>query len=435
MNISRRTLFRGAVGLSGAAMLTGCSGFTGGGGGSDSGGGDTLSMVSWGQDSEQSAFKKLVQKYQERSGVTVDLRFVPFAEMFTTIDAQLQDGSAPDIFRVDYTSLASYSSADQLLDLSDQLDDDLKNDLIPAFVEAVSLDGRPYGAPHQTDTTATVYRPDLLRQAGITSVPDTLENAWTWEEFNEVLTKLKGSLGGDVAPYSYQWQKAGAYRWLNWLFQANGRLLSDDLKSAAIDSDAGRRALTTTKAFFENKLVPSNSSPKSGVYSSDAFVGGKTAMAALGNFTIPELNTAVGSRFEWQATYHPQDVRAASDLGGNALVINKATDKADQAGEFLRFMMEAENQKAFCEETIELPTRRSVAEGELNLSVRPDLAPVFTAQATTLEPEDVAQVTIPGFSQINTELQEQLEQCFVGGRSVDEALKGIADRVNQIVSA
>ncbi|MBD2763794.1 sugar ABC transporter substrate-binding protein [Kocuria sp. cx-455] len=435
MNISRRTLFRGAVGLSGAAMLTGCSGFTGGGGGSDSGGGDTLSMVSWGQDSEQSAFKKLVQKYQESSGVTVDLRFVPFAEMFTTIDAQLQDGSAPDIFRVDYTSLASYSSADQLLDLSDQMDDDLKNDLIPAFMEAVSLDGRPYGVPHQTDTTATVYRPDLLRQAGITSVPDSLENAWTWEEFNEVLTKLKGSLSVDVAPYSYQWQKAGAYRWLNWLFQANGRLLSDDLKSAAIDSDAGRRALTTTKALFENKVVPSNSSPKSGVYSSDAFVGGKTAMAALGNFTIPELNTAVGSRFEWQATYHPQDVRAASDLGGNALVINKATDKADQAGEFLRFMMEAENQKAFCEETIELPTRRSVAEGKLNLSVRPDLAPVFTAQATTLKPEDVAQVTIPGFSQINTELQEQLEQCFVGGRSVDDALKGIADRVNQIVSA
>lgn len=416
-------------------MLTSCAGFTGGGENSDSGSGDTLSMVAWGQDAEQSAFKKLVQKFKERSGITVDLRFVPYAEMFKTIDAQLQDGSAPDIFRVDYTSLASYSSADQLLGLGDQLDDDLTNDVIPAFMEAVSLDGTPYGVPHQTDTTATVYRPHLLERAGITSVPTKLEDAWTWEEFQSVLEKLKGSLSGDVAPYSYPWQKAGAYRWLNWLFQADGRLLDQDLKKAAIDSDAGHRALEATKKLFTDGLVPSNTSPKSGVYSSDAFIGGKTAMAALGNFVIPEINTAIGSRFTWKATYHPQDVRAASDLGGNALVINKATDKADKAGEFLRFMMEAENQKAFCEETIELPTRRSLAEGKLELSVRPDLAPVFTEQATTLKPEDVAQVTVPGFSRINTELQEQLERCFVGGRSVDDTLKGITDRVNQIVPA
>jgi multiple sugar transport system substrate-binding protein len=415
-------------------MLSGCAGFTGGGG-SGGGGGDGLSMVTWGQDAEQAAFRRLAQAFQERSGVTVDIRFVPYAEMFTTIDAQLQDGSAPDIFRVDYTSLGSYSSTDQLLDLSDHLDEELTGDLIPAFAEAVAFEGRPYGVPHQTDTTATIYRTDLLREAGITSVPDRLEDAWTWEEFDDVLARLQNSLPGDVAPYSYMWQQAGAFRWLNWVFQADGRLLNDDLTGAAIDSPAGRRALEVTQALYERGLVPANTSPKSSVYADDAFVGGTTAMGALGNFVIPAVDSAIGSRFEWAATYHPQDVRAASDLGGNALVASKQARNPELAGEFLRFMMEPENQRSFCEETIELPTRQSLAGADLDFAVRPDLAPVFTAQATTLTAEDVAQVTVPGFGQINTALQEQLEQCFVGGRSVEATLSGISDRIDEILAA
>lgn len=392
-------------------------------------------MITWAQDSEQAAFRRLAQAFQERTGAGVDIRFVPYAEMFTTIDAQLQDGSAPDIFRVDYTSLGSYSSTDQLLDLSDHLDDELTDDLIPAFAEAVAFEGRLYGVPHQTDTTATIYRVDMLREAGITTVPDRLEDAWTWEEFDEVLSRLKTSLPADVAPYSYMWQQAGAFRWLNWLFQAGGRLMTEDLSGAAIDSDAGRRALEVTKALYERGLVPANTSPKSSVYADDAFVGGTTAMGALGNFVLPAVDSAIGSRFEWAATYHPQDVRAASDLGGNALVITKQTPNPELAGEFLRFMMEPENQKSFCEESIELPTRQSLADADLDFAVRPDLAPVFAAQATTLTPEDVAQVTVPGFGQINTALQDQLEQCFVGGRSVEDTVSGISDRIDEILGA
>lgn len=437
MTISRRSLFRGAAGLSGAALLTGCAGFGGGGngGGGGGGGGNSLSMVTWGQDAEQAAFRRLAQAFQERTGATVDLRIVPYAEMFTTIDAQLQDGSAPDVFRVDYPSLGSYSSAGQLLDLTDHLDDELTGDLIPAFHEAVKFDGRPYGVPHQTDTTATIYRVDLLREAGITSVPDRLEDAWTWEEFDDVLTQLEKSLPGDVAPYSYMWQQGGAFRWLNWVFQAGGRLLDQDLTAAAIDSAAGRRALETTRALYERGLVPANSSPKSNIYADDAFVGGTTAMGALGNFVLPAVDTAVGSRFEWAATYHPRDVRAASDLGGNALVVTEQARNPELAGEFLRFMMEPENQRSFCEESIELPTRQSLTEAQLNFAVRPDLAPVFAQQASTLTPEDVAQVTVPDFGRINTVLQDQLEQCFVGGRSVQDTLAGISEQVDGILGA
>ena len=41
--------------------------------------------------------------------------------------------------------------------------------------------GKPYGVPHQIDTTAILYRKDAFAAAGITNVPTTLDEAWTWD--------------------------------------------------------------------------------------------------------------------------------------------------------------------------------------------------------------------------------------------------------------
>ena len=67
---------------------------------------------------------------------------------------------------------------------------------------------------------------------------------------------------GKQTAFIYDWQSAGAYRWLSWLFQAGGRLLGDDLKAPAIDSDAGRKAVEFTQSFFTKGGWPSNTSIK-----------------------------------------------------------------------------------------------------------------------------------------------------------------------------
>ena len=56
--------------------------------------------------------------------------------------------------------------------------------------------------------------------------------------------------------------------------------------------------------------------------------------------------------------------------------------------------------------------------------------PVFVEQATTLTPEDVAQVTVPFASEINTVLRNELDLCFTGKQSAEDTLQKIADGVN-----
>ena len=114
-------------------------------------------------------------------------------------------------------------------------------------------EGKPFGVPHHTDTSVILYNQDVLNAAGITSVPTTLDKAWTWEEFAQVARQLRRALPEDKYPFAYNWQGNGVTRWLSWLFEADGRFLAEDLVTPAIDSAAGRDG---------GRLHPGASSPR-----------------------------------------------------------------------------------------------------------------------------------------------------------------------------
>ncbi|MEG9247265.1 sugar ABC transporter substrate-binding protein [Arthrobacter sp. Soc17.1.1.1] len=434
MTISRRQILGGAGFLAAAAALNGCAGFSGGGndgGGGGDGDADTLTFTTWGSPAEEEGFRNGIAAFEAaNSGTKVELNLVPYEQIFQNIDAQLQAGTAPDLFRVDYGTIGAYSSQDQLLDLSDYFDTAAAEEFLPSMWEAVQFDGKPFGVPHQTDTSALVYRTDLFEQAGIGAVPDSLESAWTWDEFRQVAEKLRGSLPDDLYPFVYNWQLGGSTRWLSWLFQAGGRLFNDDLTGSAIESDAGRKALEFTQGFFTDGLVPPSSSVKSSTYADDAFSAGTTAMAFVGNFVLPGLEENIQG-FEWGATYLPRDERGACDLGGNALVATRNARNPELAAEFLKFMTQPDQMSDFCARAMELPTLNSLVGTELDYQTRPDIAGIFVEQATTLEPGDVQQLTSPAMATINPKLRDQLEAAFTQGQPVEQTLATIAAAVDE----
>jgi multiple sugar transport system substrate-binding protein len=434
--LSRRSFLAAGGSLAASGALSSCAGFTKSGGSSSKSKAGTLRFMTWGSDAEAAAFKQLARSFEAaHKGAKVDLKIVPYGEMFTGIDAQLQSGTAPDVFRVDYGTLGVYSSKDVLLDLTSGMDASLKDDLIPALLQAVTYQGKVYGVPQQTDTTAILYRPDLLAAAGVTSVPDSLDSAWTWQEFGQVAAKLKGSLDPKISPFVYDWQELGAFRWLSWLFEAGGRLLEADLTTPAVDSPEGRKALDYTTSFFDKGWVPKNTSVKGATYPDAAFISGQVAMAFAGNFLLPGIADGVKKKFDWKVTYQPRDKRASSDLGGNALVATKASKNGDLAQEFLAYMVEPANMRLFCEKSLELPTLQSLVGEKLRFAVRPDLMPVYVDQSTTLTADDVKQTTVPFFGQVNTLLQDQLELAFRGRQDTDATLRKIAAGVASAASS
>ena len=430
MPVTRRSLLATAGAASLTTLLASCAGFSGQPSGGSSSGTRTLTFTTWASDTEKTAYQKLIKSFQAANkGVTVKANYVPYAQMFTNIDAQLSAGNAPDVFRAGYGQIGGYAKQGQLLDLSSSLGSE-KSRFIPAFWEAVSYDGKPYGVPQQTDTSAIVYNKTLMKDAGYTSFPGSLDDAWSFEEFAGVLGKLRSSLPASKFPFADNWQLAGSPRWLTWLFAAGGRLLDEDLTKAAIPSAAGTRALDYTKAFFEKKWVPANSSTKSNTYADTTWLAGTTAMVSAGNFLLPEFT---GAKFDWGVTYLPKDKRGADDLGGNALVATKG-DNAELATEFLKYMVSDEAMSAFCGEALELPTLTSLVGKDLGWDAPDGVMPVFVDQVTTITADDVAQLSVPAAAAITTVLTDQLEAAFRQGQSTADTLKNIAAGVEKAVA-
>ncbi len=437
MTLNRRQLLGAGVGAGALAGLSACAGLTGKSGSTDpsasSGGGSAqLTFVNWSGDTEKKAFDALIATFQQQNpGITVKTETVPYDSIQTNLDSRFQAGKPPDLFRVSYIDIGQYTSQDVLLDVSSTFDQAAVDAFVPGLWQGIVYDGKPYGVPHQIDTTAILYRKDAFEAAGITDIPKSLDDAWTWEEFGAVADKLAGVVKGNQSPFMYDWQQAGAYRWLSWLFQAGGTLLAEDLKAPAIDSDAGRKAVEFTQSFFTKKWVARSTSVKSATYPDSAFIAGTVAMAFAGDFLIPTIETGVKKKFEYGALPMPRDVNAASDLGGNAIVASKDGKNPEAAAKFLKFLVQEEQQKQFCEATGQLPTLKALTTAQLDFAVRPDLMSTFTQQAATIAPDQVKQVTVPQFGKINAGLLDALEKGFLGGASAADTTAAIAAAVQK----
>lgn len=433
MHTTRRQLLQASGALSLTAMLAACGGFTRSDDTTDEGGSaatGTLTFTTWGSDSELAGFRTAIAAFEEaNAGATVQLNAVPYEQFFPNIDAQLQSDTAPDVFRVDYDNLGTYAGREQLLDLSPLLDASVGESFTDAMWQAVQFEDKPFGVPHHTDTSAILYSTAAFEVAGITSVPTSPDEAWTWEEFEQVGAQLQASLPDGRFPFAYNWQGQGITRWLSWLFQADGRFLDEALSAPAIDSDAGRAAVDFTRGFFEKGLVPPNSSIKSSTYASDLFFSETVAMVFGGAFLIPQAQEL--APFDWAATYSPRGERGGGDLGGNALVATANTDKGELAASFLAFMTEKDVMADFCATSSLLPTRQDLTEEGIEFTVRPELSEVFLGQAGTVQAQDAAQVASPSMAAINTVLSDQLEAAFVGGQSTDDTLANISEGIQQ----
>ena len=433
MTITRRQLIGGAAVGAMPLALAGC-GFAPSASPSTAAAG-TISFTTWGTDAELAGFKKVIASFEQaHAGAKVALNAVPYEQMFTNIDAQIQAGNPPDVFRVPYYTFGAYAGAGQLLDLSSHLGSGFSDRFTDQAWAAVQNGGKPYGVPHHTDTSVIFLRTAALEDAGVSSVPTSADDAWTWSEFRSVAQRLRRSLPASKYPFAVNWQGNGVTRWLSWLFQADGRFLTDDLSKSAIDSDAGRTAVSFTSAFFPDRLVPKNDSVQSSTYAQDTWTNGTVPMVFTGAFAIPDAASAV--KDEWTATFPPVNRRAGGDFGGNALVATKSAEgKAALIARFFDHVTTEEQQRDFCQRASLLPTRKDLVDGGVRFQVRPELTPILLGQARNVQAQDSAQVASPDMSKIITVLKDELERAFVGGRGAASTVHALSSGIDGAVGA
>lgn len=392
----------------------------------------TLTMAVWASEAEDAAFRAAIARYTAlHPDVSIRLEVSGAGQQFyQQVDTRLAGRQAPDIFRVQYQQVGRYASSRALVDLGKHIDASDTADIAPAFMQAVTFKGRPYAMPHHTDTFALYYNRDMMQKAGI-KPPTSLDQSWSWQEFIRAAQQLKA--GGAPFGFAMSWQNGTAYRWLPFLYQHGGQLLSDDLGKSQLATPAGIETIAWTQSWFRDKLVPPSTSIKSSEQAQNLFANGTIGMLMGGDWQIPFLdkNMAAG----WGVTYMPRDVAMASDLGGNCLAVSRDCKAPELAADVVRFMADKANMQDFVTRAQFLPIRKSLMSERLPYALRPEAMQVFVEQATTIPPHLVSTVTLPVSSRINAALTDHLDLAFTTGREPAETAKAIDVQVQALLSA
>ncbi len=389
-------------------------------------GDDVLLFTTWAGTAEQTAFQALADGFRDATGVRVELQVVPFSQLLTTVDTGLRSGAAPDVFRVTYSDLGFYRGAGVLAPLPDP--GALRPAFAPAFWAAVSDAQGTFGVPHHTDTSMVLVNTAAAEAAGLGPLPTGPDDGWTWDRFVDAARRIKASRPGGYA-FAVNWQNAGAYRWLNWVDQAGGRLLAPDLDAATAPDDPGlRRAVAVTRSFFTEGLVPRSGST-TGSDADELFATQTVAMAFIGDFLLESVGTV---DFPWQAVPLPRDATASADLGGNALAVTAGPRQA-QALRFVEYCAGRDQMAAFCAAASVLPTRTDVDAATLPYAIAPEVMPRYVQQAAAIRPELVEQITVPTAGRVNGELRDGLDRAFLGDDPDDAVVESLLDSVNRAV--
>lgn len=288
---------------------------------------------------------------------------------------------------------------------------DDQSDIVPAFMDDNTWDGKLYGLPFNKSTEVLYYNQDDLDKANL-QVPTT------WDELKTAAAKLTTSAGGKkVVGIGFENSVSGDLA--TFVKQAGGEYVTDDGK-VAFNSPEGQKAL----GFLYDLIVTTKTGRLAGEdgYMSDPFGRGDVAMYIGSSAGSSFVGTAVNGKFKWSTAPLPKDVAAASPFQGtNVIVFQSATPEEKVAAwDFGKFLDSKEATIQWAEATGYVPVRSSA----LQDSTWTSFIEQHPEQKAAAEQFDSAfgDPHLNGFTQMRTDVSKKIDEVLHGQQSVADGL-------------
>lgn len=277
---------------------------------------------------------KVISDYQEMNP-DVEIEFVQlsWATGFDKIVTAFAAGAVPDVLELGNTWVANFANEGVLSNVSDEVDQ------FPYIVgwNQSMYNNAYWGYPWLLGTRAMYYNMDLFVKAGL----DPEYPPKTWEELIEAAKKID-ALGDDVYGFGMGTGEPQT-PWQEWFLPAvwgnNGKMLSDDMKTATLDSKEVLEAAEMYQELSKYSIKTKSSDLR------EVFGAGKIGMwiAQAGNITklsstYPDTNFMVCyvPRPDTADGYH------ASFAGGEILTIPQASQNKKAAKKFIEYLISEE---------------------------------------------------------------------------------------------
>ena len=305
------------------------------------------------------AFKKVVEAYNASHENQVVTTEVPFGELVQKYATAIAGGQAPDALSMDLIYNPAFAAAGQLEDLTDWAKSlPYFNSLSPSHVKLGTYQDKIYGLPLSVETSVFAWNKDLYKKAGL----DPEKAPATWEEIEANAEKIR-KLGDDTYGFYFSGGGCGGcmiFTFMPLVWGAGADILSEDSKTATLDTPQMRKAVGFYRDMVKKDLVPASAASDNGT-NFLTFTNGKIGQQSLGAFAIGTLVTQYPN-INFGVTLIPSvDGKTSSFAGGDNFVITKGTKKIDAVKEFLEYIYSMDGQKVMAKYG-SLPTRGDIAD-------------------------------------------------------------------------
>lgn len=234
----------GALALSMAALMAACGGSdesTGSVAQTSSGStaGATSIKVWVSSGAEDDVYRETFDKMETELGITINDEYYPKDELDSKLQVAPVVGDAPDMIVADYLLIPGYYETGMIQPIDEYISDDLKSDLLQSVIAESTYDGKMVSTAQFDSGLALWANKSMLEEAGV-RIPTSYTDAWTKEEFEDALAKLKAS-GVEYPMYLRQNNPSSLYyTYMPFVVSFGGDYMNRDtmLTEGALDSEA-----------------------------------------------------------------------------------------------------------------------------------------------------------------------------------------------------
>jgi multiple sugar transport system substrate-binding protein len=301
---------------------------------------DGAKLTLWTRAPLEFQAKALVEAYNKSHKNQVELTITPNDDYVAKVGAAAGSGDLPDLFAADIVYVPNWTEQGLFADISERVDQlPFKADINQGHLKAGTYEGKEYVLPFVLDLSVIFYNKDLYKEAGL----DPEKGPTTIEEFKDhalAIQKLKKP-GVYGTYYGGNCGGCNVFTWFPMMWASGEEVMNEDGTEANLASDAAKEVYSTWNELNKAGAIAPGAKEETGATWVAAFQEGKVGVMP---YPATLLATADKTVDVGVVPIPGVDGGASTFVGGDGVGISKDSDKADQAWNFLSWLMSEDAQ-------------------------------------------------------------------------------------------
>ena len=306
----------------------------------------------------------LEEFHAEHPNIRVFYKADPLTPISSTMLAEMQDGTAPDVFQGCCSFFPIWAQAGFVLDLRPYVEAELDQATIadwdPAQYQALfTTDGQQFGLPKYHGALALFYNKDLFDEYGV----DYPDGTWSHDEYVDAMRRLTHDRDGDGR--TDLWGSMIDISWDRIQMHVNGwgghMVDPEDPTRCTMEEPEASAAMEWIRARMWDDKVMATFLDVQNLGTQKAFIDGRIAMVEDGSWALKSILAEAGFRVG-VAPFPAGPVRRVTLATTDGYGIYSGTKHPDAAWELIKFLSGRDYGRALARADFLQPARASLVD-------------------------------------------------------------------------